>query len=286
MEISEQVSLPGYTFNSPWYFAVYFVVFVSNFLRPPPTPCFFFRFLFGVSDYSVRDYLYVNFIEISFVLPWDAVLQKRLAWALFVLLLSTLVCCQPTELILGFLLFHKFSIYPPPPTHTHRVPSLSRSFSQMSSLSSSGSLSPGLFSCNRSSPRNSVLLFGGRGYVLGTFQLGLCANNWKNICKIWSVIHFNVNSIWHFNFKICQSFSSKKKIARSRNFNILCNPKWNWRYSPQKNWDPFSPFTLTNSSNIHQQYSTPLAVFTSNLNHHRGGPTPPELAATVTTTGY
>ena len=29
--------------------------------------------------------------------------QKRLAWALFVLLLSTLVCCQPTELILGFL---------------------------------------------------------------------------------------------------------------------------------------------------------------------------------------
>ena len=29
-------------------------------------------------------------------------LQKRLAWPLFVLLLSTLVCCQPTELILGF----------------------------------------------------------------------------------------------------------------------------------------------------------------------------------------
>ena len=31
--------------------------------------------------------------------------QKRLAWALFVLLLSTLVCCQPTEGLL-FVLFH------------------------------------------------------------------------------------------------------------------------------------------------------------------------------------
>ena len=36
---------------------------------------------------------------------------KRLAWALFVLLLSTLVCCQPTELICAFFLFHN----PPPP---------------------------------------------------------------------------------------------------------------------------------------------------------------------------
>ena len=45
---------------------------------------------------------------------WDAVLQKRLAWALFVLLLSTLVCCQPTELIWVFL-FHKFSNFTPPP---------------------------------------------------------------------------------------------------------------------------------------------------------------------------
>ena len=45
---------------------------------------------------------------------WDAVLQKRLAWALFVLLLSTLVCCQPTELIWAFL-FHKFSNFTPRP---------------------------------------------------------------------------------------------------------------------------------------------------------------------------
>ena len=39
------------------------------------------------------------------------VLLKRLAWALFVLLLSTLVCFQPTELIRAFL-FHKFSFHP------------------------------------------------------------------------------------------------------------------------------------------------------------------------------
>ena len=49
---------------------------------------------------------------------WDAVLQKRLARALFVLLLS-LVCCQPIEFDLGvcFLLFHKFSHFTPPPSH-------------------------------------------------------------------------------------------------------------------------------------------------------------------------
>ena len=32
---------------------------------------------------------------------WDAVLQKRLTWAFFVLQLSTLVCCQPTYSILA-----------------------------------------------------------------------------------------------------------------------------------------------------------------------------------------
>ena len=34
----------------------------------------------------------------------------------FVCFIITLVCCQPTELILGFFLFHKFSnLLPPPP---------------------------------------------------------------------------------------------------------------------------------------------------------------------------
>ena len=35
--------------------------------------------------------------------------------ALFVLLLSTLVCCQPTELF-GLFLFNKFSNFTPPPS--------------------------------------------------------------------------------------------------------------------------------------------------------------------------
>ena len=39
---------------------------------------------------------------------------KRLTWALFVSLLSTLVCFLPTELIWAFL-FHKFSNFIPPP---------------------------------------------------------------------------------------------------------------------------------------------------------------------------
>ena len=44
-----------------------------------------------------------------------AVLQKRLTWALFVLLLATLVCCQPTVLVLGFFASYNFQFYTPPP---------------------------------------------------------------------------------------------------------------------------------------------------------------------------
>ena len=49
-------------------------------------------------------------------------LQKRLAWALFTLLLSTLVYCQPTELIWAFL-FRKLSnfTHPPPPRLTNDI---------------------------------------------------------------------------------------------------------------------------------------------------------------------
>ena len=39
--------------------------------------------------------------------------RKLLAWALFVLLFSTLICCQATELIWAFL-FHNFSNFTPP----------------------------------------------------------------------------------------------------------------------------------------------------------------------------
>ena len=44
----------------------------------------------------------------------DAVLQQRLAWALFVLLLSTLACCQPNDLMMGFFVSY-IVLLPPPP---------------------------------------------------------------------------------------------------------------------------------------------------------------------------
>ena len=47
-----------------------------------------------------------------FTVRWSDGMRKQLAWALFVLLLSTLVCCLPTELIWAFL-FHKFSNFTP-----------------------------------------------------------------------------------------------------------------------------------------------------------------------------
>ena len=50
------------------------------------------------------DIVWILFTILTYMPPLtlNAVLQKQLAWALFVLLFSILVCCQPTELILGF----------------------------------------------------------------------------------------------------------------------------------------------------------------------------------------
>ena len=49
-------------------------------------------------------------------MPPPDINNKRLAWALFVLFLLTLGCCQPTELILGFSFFsYLFNFYPLPP---------------------------------------------------------------------------------------------------------------------------------------------------------------------------
>ena len=59
-------------------------------------------------------FCFINFPILRTLEWWDAVLQKRLASALFVLLLSTFVCCQPTELIWIFFCFIKFSILLPP----------------------------------------------------------------------------------------------------------------------------------------------------------------------------
>ena len=53
------------------------------------------------------------------ILPWSDGMRccRSLAWALFVFLLSIVVCFQPTELIWAFFLFHK--LLPPPPPLPH-----------------------------------------------------------------------------------------------------------------------------------------------------------------------
>ena len=60
--------------------------------------------VFYFSSLDMYYICYVYDMHIVFLARrWNAVLQRLLVWALFVLLLlSTLVCCQPTELILGF----------------------------------------------------------------------------------------------------------------------------------------------------------------------------------------
>ena len=65
-------------------------------------PHFFFIFYF---------FFPINY-PISLLAPPSP--SKYFTWALFVLLLSTLVCYQPTELIWAFL-FHKLSHFTPPP---------------------------------------------------------------------------------------------------------------------------------------------------------------------------
>ena len=83
-----------------------------SFLYPPPLPTVIQFYLINSQYNSFYTFPQIFFIEMSFVPPppwWDAVLQKRLAWSLFVLLLSTLVCCQPAELIMGFIDFLRFT---------------------------------------------------------------------------------------------------------------------------------------------------------------------------------
>ena len=77
----------------------------------PPCPC--------VNIHTHRPSPFPSLLPIvlfpSRTLGWgNAVLLKLLAWHLCVLLLSTPVCCQPSELIWAFL-FHKFYNFTPPP---------------------------------------------------------------------------------------------------------------------------------------------------------------------------
>ena len=70
---------------------------------------------FFVSQIFQPTFTPMLFIEVSFFEWWDAVLQKRLAWALFGLLLSALVCCQPTWFWVFFYFINFTILLPPPP---------------------------------------------------------------------------------------------------------------------------------------------------------------------------
>ena len=92
-----------------------------------PSHCTYWRFLYLPPPHPQSTEIILGFFFCCFLFHefsllsappsplewWDAVLQKRLAWALLVLLLSTLVCCQPTELILAsFFFFHDTPLPP------------------------------------------------------------------------------------------------------------------------------------------------------------------------------
>ena len=68
--------------------------------------------------------IFWDFVSGIVVVFYHAVLlQKRQAWVLLALLLSSLVCCQPIELILGFCFcFINFPILPPPPLSRCKQP--------------------------------------------------------------------------------------------------------------------------------------------------------------------
>ena len=71
---------------------------------------------------SSLNFIIINTIIIKTTIRWsDGMRCCRSAWALFVLLLSTLVCCQPTELIWCFFFcFITFPILLPPPPPGYR----------------------------------------------------------------------------------------------------------------------------------------------------------------------
>ena len=88
-------------------------LFLSFFILIMPPHEFPFFYVQILSQQSWSRFCFISYVFLRLEW-WDAVLQKRLAWALFVLLLSTLVCCQSTELI-WVILFQKLSNFTPPP---------------------------------------------------------------------------------------------------------------------------------------------------------------------------
>ena len=114
-----------------WFQAFLFQAF--SIYTPPPTEatalgflCFVI-FYHGLSIFLMccqpTELIWAVLLVSNFTLEWwDAVLQERLDWALFVLFLSTLVG-QPTELILDFFCLINFTApLPPRSVTTSQIP--------------------------------------------------------------------------------------------------------------------------------------------------------------------
>ena len=119
--------------------------------------------------------------------------RKRLAWALFVLLLSNLVCYQPTYLIIGFFLFQKFSNLPPPPHYIGVMWLRGAEEDSAKPLRTSGvSVTPGMLSFG-------MCLFGGLGAYhsfWGQFDCITMRSLFEFFSRVYILIVQTVESMW------------------------------------------------------------------------------------------
>ena len=87
----------------------------SGFHIPPPPVCVIACFVFCCLEFQIVRFVVSKFTRIFFI---KICIVLGVMGCGFVLLFSTLVCCQTTELILGFFVSYIFPFHPPPPTHT------------------------------------------------------------------------------------------------------------------------------------------------------------------------
>ena len=97
------------------FFIIYDIV-VSIFLRITPPWLSWTLNLCGFQPCvsTSKQCWFWDFVNWTYLHSRCGAAKARLAWALFVLLLSTLLYCQPTDLIWAFW-FHQFSNFAPPP---------------------------------------------------------------------------------------------------------------------------------------------------------------------------
>ena len=136
--------------------------------------------------------------------------QKRLTWVCFVLLLSTLVCCQPTELIWAFC--HNFSNFNPPGFEDDTQWNDEYSCTPIDYSNSFEPAAPlRLFASPPGSPETQV-----RGFVMCKVIFPTGDHGWKRLpcyCIFWYSYYLNVVFLLFdmitWNFSEILSFNSE-----------------------------------------------------------------------------